>query len=201
MSYRDHFNEYGYVVINDLVDTRWLNKMFDWWRRHKINGEVVMEDPSQVHGVHGPFEVMQRDRFIESADEVWPMHDEVGDRIENILDISMVPTYSTGRVYYEGSSMDEHTDRDPCEISCTIPIAFDIQPWPIRVKSSKGDRPVVLNIGQGLIYRGCDLPHYRPALHESTFVVQHFFHWCDSTSRRGQAALELERKQRGNLRI
>ena len=52
--------------------------------------------------------------------------------------------------------------------------------WPIFVKSNdtQEEIPIKLNPGDALIYRGCDIEHWREAIH-GVACAQVFYHYTD----------------------
>ena len=70
----------------------------------------------------------------------------------------MIPTYKYGRVYTNGNELKKHTDREACEISVTIQLARSHHyAWPIYMGQQRFD----LSEGDGVIYKGCDVEHWR----------------------------------------
>jgi hypothetical protein len=73
-------------------------------------------------------------------------------------------------------------DRPSCEISATLclNVNYDVNNyvWPIYIDGVK----VELNPGDLVIYRGCDIPHWRTplALPEKVWHIQGFFHYVDA---------------------
>ncbi len=70
-------------------------------------------------------------------------------------ELELVPTYSYTRVYEKGSILEKHKDRPSCEISGTLHLGGN--QWDIFMENNK----VELNIGDMLVYSGCDLEHWR----------------------------------------
>ena len=70
-------------------------------------------------------------------------------------------TYTYTRLYTPGDTLKKHTDRGSCEISATINLGGD--PWPIYMLSGKKKVEINLKPGDGLIYYGLELPHWRDA--------------------------------------
>ena len=88
-------------------------------------------------------------------------------------------TYYYDRYYFPGQALTKHADRDACEISVTLHISTnlpdDLKDWPIKIKTpdvytdkSKSailvpgeERSCVLNPGDGMVYKGCERPHWR----------------------------------------
>lgn len=76
-------------------------------------------------------------------------------------------TYSYYRFYQKGDVLKKHTDRKSCDISATVYLGSDTSnldypySWPFFVKHEKEDLEIHLNPGDIVLYRGCDLPHWR----------------------------------------
>ncbi len=90
--------------------------------------------------------------------------------IEEKLQEKLIPTYCYVRKYFEGSTLNPHTDRESCEIG----LSYCIQgvPWDIDI----GGEFMVTKIGNGVIYKGCDTIHSRPTPAPSE-TIQVFNHW------------------------
>ena len=71
------------------------------------------------------------------------------------------PTYSTLRIYPEGSVLKKHTDRPSSEIGITIQLKKD-NPWGIAFKDKHGEDQVFdLEKGDAVIYKGGECEHWR----------------------------------------
>jgi hypothetical protein len=92
--------------------------------------------------------------------------------MQNFTGKELVPTYSYWRLYEKGSLLERHRDRESCEISTTLCLGFDVSnidknvypdyKWPIYVQSNDNKEiPINLNPGDMLIYKGCELDHWR----------------------------------------
>ena len=105
--------------------------------------------------------------------------------------LTLVPTYSYARIYKNGDILKRHKDRPSCEISTTINLGGD--PWPIFIDGTgadsviderknihKPDAPkgteILLDIGDMLVYSGCDLEHWREPFEGQT-CGQVFLHY------------------------
>jgi len=84
-------------------------------------------------------------------------------RMQKETNLKLHPTYSYARIYKNGDILKRHIDRFSCEISTTLNLGGDL--WPIFLEpSGKKDRAGIkinLKPGDMLIYRGCDLEHWR----------------------------------------
>jgi hypothetical protein len=146
--------------------------------------------------------------------------------LEKILGRKLYNTYYYDRYYFPGQELTKHADRDACEISVSIHISTnlpdDLKDWPFMIKTpdtytdkTKSDilvpgeeRSAVLNPGDGLIYKGCERPHWRDAMptprrrkrdillrRESPTYYYHqiFFHYVLQDGQRAQCAFDMAR--------
>ena len=84
--------------------------------------------------------------------------------------LNLVPTYSYARIYKHGDELKKHKDRPSCEISTTINLGGD--PWSIFIEGTK----VLLEVGDMLVYSGCDLEHWREPF-DGNICGQVFLHY------------------------
>jgi hypothetical protein len=100
--------------------------------------------------------------------------------IQQQTNLHLVPTNSFARVYKKGDELKRHKDRPSCEISATINLGGN--PWPIFIEPS-GERgkegiKVLLEVGDMMVYRGCELEHWREPFEED-ICGQVFLHYND----------------------
>ena len=83
--------------------------------------------------------------------------------MEKEAKLKLSETYSYARIYKKGDVLKRHKDRFSCEISTTMHLGGE--QWPIYLEPSgeEGQDGVEVNLKQGdmLMYRGCDLEHWR----------------------------------------
>ena len=103
--------------------------------------------------------------------------------IEKKINLKLIPTYCIVRKYFKGSTLSTHRDRDACEISLTYCISG--QEWGIDM----GDNTVITKIGNGVIYKGCEIPHGR-SKPSSGEVIQVFSHWVISGGAKSKNAYD-----------
>ena len=98
-------------------------------------------------------------------------------KISEVSGKELAPTYSYLRYYERGQWLIKHKDRPACQYSVTLPLFIYDQeedPWEIFIEES----PVKLNVGDMLVYKGCDALHWREP-HQGTFQVQAHLHYVD----------------------
>lgn len=112
-----------------------------------------------------------------------PIHDVIMHQhlqaVCNCVDLNLQPSYTYWRLYVQGSDLKNHVDRDACEISVTICLGqSEAAPWPINFHTKQGVHSVGLEPGDAVIYRGCDIPHWRDPLPRGD-CAQVFWHFTD----------------------
>ena len=107
--------------------------------------------------------------------------------MEKATGLQLVETYSYARIYKKGDELKRHKDRPSCETSCTMNLGGD--EWPIYLEPSgdvgKEGVKVDLEPGDMLIYRGCDVEHWREPF-EGENCGQVFLHYNDLNGEFGQ---------------
>ena len=107
--------------------------------------------------------------------------------------LQLIPTYSYARLYKKGDILHRHKDRPSCEISTTIHLGGNS--WPIFIDGTGADsilsgnetttivKPnapegtkVLLEVGDMLVYSGCELEHWREPFEGNT-CAQVFLHY------------------------
>ena len=105
--------------------------------------------------------------------------------------MSLIPCYTYTRIYKKGDILKRHSDRPSCEISTTLHLGGN--PWPIFLDPT-GAKTVVneykeihkpnapkgisidLEVGDMLVYSGCELEHWREPFEGKT-CAQVFLHY------------------------
>jgi hypothetical protein len=107
-------------------------------------------------------------------------------KMEALTGLKLYPTYTYMRVYGPGEELHQHTDRPSCEISVTINLGqsgdFDWPIWYADPKDLTVRMPVSVQPRSAMIYRGCEVPHWReefitPKAYD--WQVQLFLHYVD----------------------
>jgi hypothetical protein len=109
--------------------------------------------------------------------------------MEAATQLQLVETYSFARIYKKGDTLHRHKDRASCEISTTLNLGGPSWSIFLEPDSSKGGVvngvyvdggtpgvEVQLNPGDMLVYRGCDLEHWREP-YEYDGCAQVFLHY------------------------
>ena len=98
--------------------------------------------------------------------------------MEKITGLKLTPAYTYARIYKNGDVLKRHKDRFRCEISTTLNLGGD--PWAIYLEPSgeKGLKAIRVDLKPGdmLVYRGCELEHWRNKF-KGKECIQAFLHY------------------------
>jgi PKHD-type hydroxylase len=168
----EFFNKNRWVYLNDTIA--------------KADCEVLTDHLFDLHKKG----LTEKDKQCPLSDSIYG--DETLDKIcqelavplGNQLGVKLLPTYTYARIYRTGEVLERHSDRPSCEISGTMTLGFaeNSQIWPINFAKDEDDllgERVQIGVGDLVMYRGCELPHWRPK-YKGEWQVQVFFHFVDA---------------------
>lgn len=162
------FARQGFVIVTKMAAEPTLLRVRDHLVARAAAGTVITDD-EQVPGTPCVYGGVVLDGLME---ELRPV-------VEHCTGLKLYPTYSYGRLYKNGDALPKHRDRAACEISLSLNLSQSPQdPWPLHIQVGTHDVPVKLRPGDGLLYRGVELTHWRePYAGES--LAQVFLHYVD----------------------
>lgn len=118
---------------------------------------------------------------------------------EQASGLKLLPTYAYARLYAPGETLKIHKDRPACEVSATVTLGFDGEGWPIymgtpseketeHARLDSYDKTVYadnvgkieMDVGDAVLYRGCELYHWRDEYKEGKWQAQVFLHYVDA---------------------
>ena len=209
----EFFDTNGYLILKNLCDPEKLfhpvpeeRGLFNWKGSNELDKFTHEEVENQVNG---------------SVARYWhpqyrKIHSKIRSTIELVIGRKLYNTYYYDRFYFPGQELKKHTDRAACEISVTIHVSTNIkESWPIWIKTpdvfedsskkkllSTGENKYVhLEAGDGMVYKGCERPHWRdpmPGLVQSKldkdldlYYHQIFFHYVLQDGFRAQYAWDM----------
>jgi hypothetical protein len=188
------FEQNKYQVIRNAISYELANFCFNYFLL-KRDAVKFMYDNNYIaeNSMHGTW----RDQQVPGVYSIYADH-----VMETLLvktlpvmkektGLDLLPTYSYARVYEKGSILNRHKDRPSCEISTTIHLGGD--KWPIFIDGTGADNviderknivkpgapkgtEVLLDVGDMLVYSGCELEHWREPLEGNT-CGQVFLHY------------------------
>jgi hypothetical protein len=173
---RSQHAERGYGILRDILPPLHIAALRRYSRRLIDNGHVPLGD-TQV----------EKRYFWHDEPTTAFWHRQLERVMSHVIGQPVKPSYCYFAQYEPGAVLKRHIDRIQAEYTLSIQVAYEPAiepgektPWPIFVEA-KGSIPAELRlaIGEGLFYRGHELPHYRnelPADHRSTSFFFHYVH-------------------------
>jgi hypothetical protein len=165
------FREKGYVPLRNLIHPFNLAALRRYYR-HAIRWGTIRlgDDQSSLRYVAHNESVA---RFF---------HHQLTNAVAAIVGETIKPSYVYFASYLSGAELKKHTDREQCEFSVTLCLDFSPEPalatsWPILLDTSDGRAAVYQALGDGLLYRGTRVPHYRNMLAQGHTSTSIFFHY------------------------
>ena len=169
MNEKENFTKTSYVLVKKFIDEDAIKTVSLYLENSLNRGFLCQGDVSSGYAIYA-------DPLIEVI-----LLNSVED-IEKIVSKKLYPSYSYARIYTEGNKLVKHIDRPSCEYSVTVNVATNGGNWPIWVQS-KGNTPeaIVLEPGDAVVYKGCEVFHWRDAMEETNtnLLVQFMLHYVD----------------------
>ena len=177
MNHLTKFNENGYCVIKSAIS----EELRDFVTQYALFDEQQNFLPEKETTMQGPQVPDAHSKYADPAMETMLLH--LHKIMQENTGLKLHPTYSYYRVYRPGDKLEPHTDRPSCEISATLCFNYSYNTnsyqWPIFMEGSRVD----LEPGDMVIYKGCDLTHWRDQFNindQEAWHVQGFFHYVNA---------------------
>jgi hypothetical protein len=188
--YRKEFEEYGTLYLRQILDEKDRKEALLELLIAKENNEYSTDDMG--------FKVCFGDKLNYLLSIVQPT-------LEKLLNVELYPTYSYSRIYQKGEKLHLHVDRNACEVSVTITLGYGgASVWPFVILPRKetlkcfsaigidGElfegnainpedpsklQKIIINSGDGILYKGMELAHGRDEYVEGDWQAQVFLHY------------------------
>ena len=169
-----HFQKEKYTVVRGILPSAQLAAIQKYFKELRRAGFMLFND-SQVslrHAIHN------------DALSIY-FHEQLAPLVSRVVGEPVKPSYVYSATYVEDAVLEAHTDRPQCEFTMSMQIGYEpeletgeVSPWALCLDDLRENRiETYLANGDALIYKGCELVHYRDALfkkHQSTSVFFHF---------------------------
>lgn len=122
-------------------------------------------------------------RYVEHNEPVARFfHRQLTRTISAIAGEPLKPSYVYSACYLGGAELESHRDRAQCEFSISFAVDFSPEPsgttpWPLCLETRQGTVRIFQRLGDGLLYRGRRLAHFRTALQRNATSTSIFFHY------------------------
>jgi hypothetical protein len=165
------FQSVGFIKVEEFFDAPTISLVSEYFENKLARGEidiVSQNDPAFDSTAIGYYADPLAEVLLKKSTSF--VSETVGEKV--------VPTYSFFRVYRPGEKLARHTDRESCEISVTINIASMGPANKINMYASSAEEASFLLFpGDAVIYKGCEVEHWRDPLEEKQLVVQFMLHY------------------------
>lgn len=182
-----------YVVLRELLPFAQMTAMRRFYRQYVKQGFM-------------PFDDTQSKRFYQHNEPLARyFHQQLAQLMSIIIGEEVIPSYVYAASYINKADLTPHTDRAQCEFSISFQVDYQpepenqLSPWglfltppdsladnslvynskefPAKSESEDKNTAVYLASGDGLIYKGRELIHYRYPLTEGHQSTSLFFHY------------------------
>jgi hypothetical protein len=165
------FREKDYVPLNKLIHPFHIAALRRYYRYAIRKGALGLGGEQSLR------------RYVAHNEPVARyFHHQLACVVSAIVGEPVKPSYVYLAAYLSGAELKKHTDREQCEFSVTLCMDFSPEPehaspWPIRVDTPEGSATIYQSLGDGLVYRGTRVPHYRDILGRGCTSTSMFFHY------------------------
>jgi hypothetical protein len=170
------FRAQHYVSIEEMCPPYFLAALRGYYRALVHNGYVPYAEP----GVPTRFGAHNETVGKLILRQLAPV-------VQQVAGVPIKPAYCYFSRYQLGAVLEEHVDRRQCEYSVSLLLDYDPEladrsPWPLSlVVPATGEHVhIYQRLGEGLVYRGRQLPHYRKELPAGHVSVHIFCHYVDA---------------------
>ena len=171
------FKKEKYLVIKNAISEELADFCYDYFNQKKAVARVLFDEKyiSQLNSDWGVWNDIQvPNTYSHYGDIVMEtLLQKLKPLMEKETKLKLNETYSYARIYKKGDELKRHKDRYSCEVSTTLHLGGD--QWSIFLEGKE----VKLEVGDMLIYSGCELEHWRePFFGENCGQV--FLHYNDA---------------------
>jgi hypothetical protein len=164
----------GFVALDDLIHPFHLGALRRYYRHQTRTGRLQLGDDQAAW------------RYVAHNEPVARFfHQQLTYLISDVSGALVTPSYSYVTLYQGGANLDPHTDREQCEY--TLSLCFDATPeppaqvpWPVNLLTAEGALSVRQHLGDGLLFRGRYLTHWRDRLADDQTSSSILFHYVDA---------------------
>ena|SRR5688572_31489836 len=181
----EHFRTHGYTVVRELIGGELL-KVAYCYASLKADLRLFQSPKGDVQVPGAPAQ------YSDPLMEV--LLARCASRLSEATGLELLPTYSYCRVLGADSVLHRHRDRPECELTASVCLGYEgATPSPLYLKGSSGGLRCEMYPGDALVYRGCDIEHWRETWYGHK-QAQVFFHYVD---RRGPNAHLVYDRRKG----
>ncbi len=168
---RTQVRSQGFAVVRGLIPGSQLASLRTYLRALAREGYLQ----------HGDSQV--RNRQVAHNEPLCQfLHHQTWSMLSKVVEPGVKPSYCYLATYSEGARLKRHTDREQCAWNASIVLDTDPEQrgeeaWPIYLEIEGKAVEVRLEMGDAVLYRGTEVPHWRRPLRKHRKVTACFFHY------------------------
>jgi hypothetical protein len=160
-----------YAVLRGLLPAHYLSALRRYYRALDGEGYLQHHDRQEKHRHVAHNEPVSR-----------YLHHQLVGFLDRGTPERIKPSYSFVATYLPGSRLKRHVDRPQCawNVSLLLDTTLSVPPgqeWPIYLEVGGKSRCVRLRVGDAVLYRGTEVPHWRPPHPLGGSTTLAFFHF------------------------
>ena len=180
------FKEKKYEVVRKIISPELANFVYKYFSNKRAVAKFLFEQKyiSPFTEYFGTWDDFQTPNSYAHYSDIAmdTLLREVKPIMEKQTGLKLSETYSYARIYKKGDTLPRHKDKYSCEISTTLNLGGDLYPIYLDPTGQYDQPGVEINLNQGdmLIYRGCELEHWREEF-KGEECCQVFLHYNDAS--------------------
>jgi predicted 2-oxoglutarate/Fe(II)-dependent dioxygenase YbiX len=171
MNYPELFHNNGYLYLENFLDTSNCQQYVSEFKKLIDQGHTKKDVQCPLS--HSLGHTALFDSLLE----------QLTPQMETATGKKLFPTYAYARWYAPGDELKIHRDRPSCEISATITLGFEGDPWAIWMGYDENKincKSIPMKVGDAVVYQGEKLYHWREKYVEGQWQAQVFLHYVDA---------------------
>jgi hypothetical protein len=153
--WRQELRTHGYVALLGLFPPIFLDALCEYYRRLESEGYLPAHDPGRRGAP-----------LLYDEPLLCFLGAQLASVVRQVTRARVSWTFSYLRPCGPGSVLARHRDAPVCRWNVDLVVGGNPSPdrrraWPLWVDGRSGPRPIRLGLGDGLLYRGALLPHWR----------------------------------------
>ena len=109
------------------------------------------------------------------------LHDQLVDVASRVARRPLKPSYSYTSAYRGGASLDAHMDREQCDYTMSLMVdessLVAAGSWALWFHAPAGRQSVSMSVSDAVLFRGCELPHWRAEASGNHQQINLLFHF------------------------
>jgi len=162
----------GYAALSGLFPERYVEAIRRYYREAIAEGLLRFGDAQTGRRYNAHNEALG----------MW-LHARLAPLVQRVVTEPVRASYSYVAGYLSGADLPRHTDRAQCRFTLSYAVDFTgpagAAPWPFCLECPQDEAVVqcLLEPGQAVLFRGCDLSHFRDPLPDGQTSTSLLFHF------------------------